>query len=224
MRPFAAAVLSSALAGLCAARPQQVLQAFSNVKVPVILGVMSRCPDAILCEGVFDQVLDAVGDKVDISLSFLGKANSTEPSGVSCLHGRQECTGNIQELCVAKYAPDAWWRLVICLDNLGKERIGTEEGLVQCAKTVDLDLDQSGISQCISGPEGASLLQASVRQSEQLGIRSSCTILINGAVRCVHDGTWKECNGGYEVSDFVESINEEYDALNPKSVDSLSSL
>lgn len=45
----------------------------TNVKVPVVLGVMSRCPDAILCESVFDQVLKEVADKVDLSLTFIGR-------------------------------------------------------------------------------------------------------------------------------------------------------
>ena len=44
-----------------------------DVKVPVVLGVMSRCPDALLCEAVWDRVLQRVGDKVDISLSFIAK-------------------------------------------------------------------------------------------------------------------------------------------------------
>jgi hypothetical protein len=33
---------------------------------------MSRCPDAVACETVFDKVLERVGDKVDISLAFIG--------------------------------------------------------------------------------------------------------------------------------------------------------
>lgn len=44
-----------------------------DVKVPVVLGVMSRCPDTVLCEAVWDRVLQRVGDKVDISLSFIAK-------------------------------------------------------------------------------------------------------------------------------------------------------
>ena len=44
-----------------------------DVKVPVVLGVMSRCPDAQLCESVFEQVLRKVDKKVDISLTFIGK-------------------------------------------------------------------------------------------------------------------------------------------------------
>lgn len=42
-------------------------------KVPVVLGVMSRCPDAILCESVFNEVLTKVGDKVDLSLTYVAK-------------------------------------------------------------------------------------------------------------------------------------------------------
>ena len=45
----------------------------NHVRVPVLLGVMSRCPDALLCESVFDGVLKHTWDIVDISLSFIGK-------------------------------------------------------------------------------------------------------------------------------------------------------
>ena len=41
-------------------------------KVPVTLGVMSGCPDAILCESVFDRVIERVADKIDLQLTFIG--------------------------------------------------------------------------------------------------------------------------------------------------------
>lgn len=44
-----------------------------DVKVPVVLGVMSACPDALLCESVFDRVLKRVGNKIDLSLTFIGQ-------------------------------------------------------------------------------------------------------------------------------------------------------
>lgn len=53
---------------------QVILQeARTNVKVPVTLGVMSRCPDAILCESVFDEVVKHTIDKIDLSLTFIGR-------------------------------------------------------------------------------------------------------------------------------------------------------
>lgn len=50
-----------------------------GIRVPVLLGVMSRCPDALLCESIFDSVLKQTWDIVDISLSFVGKCVSLSP-------------------------------------------------------------------------------------------------------------------------------------------------
>lgn len=51
-----------------------VLHGFdADTKVPVELGVMSRCPDALLCESVFNDVLRKVSDKVDLSLRYVAK-------------------------------------------------------------------------------------------------------------------------------------------------------
>ena len=82
MTPLSLAVSLFALAAYVVASPQLVVQdelqtPYSSptveTKVPVILGVMSRCPDAVLCEAVFDQVLKKVGDKVDLSLTFVAQ-------------------------------------------------------------------------------------------------------------------------------------------------------
>ena len=45
----------------------------ADYKVPVELGVMSRCPDALLCENVFDHVLQRVPNKVDLTLRYIAK-------------------------------------------------------------------------------------------------------------------------------------------------------
>lgn len=34
---------------------------------------MSKCPDALLCESVFDQVIQKVGDKTDLALLYVAK-------------------------------------------------------------------------------------------------------------------------------------------------------
>ena len=46
---------------------------YHDIKVPIELGVMSRCPDALLCEFVFDQVLHKVANKVDLALRYIAK-------------------------------------------------------------------------------------------------------------------------------------------------------
>jgi hypothetical protein len=49
------------------------LARLDDVRVPVILGVMSRCPDALLCEAVFDQVLNKVIGIIDLKLNYVGQ-------------------------------------------------------------------------------------------------------------------------------------------------------
>ncbi|KAF6762622.1 hypothetical protein DFP72DRAFT_876365 [Ephemerocybe angulata] len=196
--------------------------ALADVKVPVQLGVMSRCPDALLCESLFNEVLPEVLDKVNMSLVYVAKFDpSDDIFGVKCLHGVEECAGNAQQLCVKKYAPrENWWEFVQCQNYQGRAKIGLPEVALQCAKTAGIDWRSSGVGKCAgfdgsgTGEEGVDLLRQSVELGQDLGITKSCTVLINGRKVCVHDGTWKECEGGHEKSDFVKLIEDEYRRLN----------
>lgn len=202
--------------------------AYNAVKVPVILGVMSRCPDALLCETVFDQVLPQVADKVDLSLSFIGTINASEPDfGVTCMHGRDECAGNVHELCAMKYTSTAeWWEFVQCQNYQGRDKIGLAKTALQCARSANIDWEQSGVGECAGldgsgkGEEGIKLLKESVTGSQLIGIKKSCTVVINGKQVCIHDGTWKECENGHTVQDFVRQIEEEYQKLNDNETES----
>lgn len=79
--PMLFSTIVSLLPVLVAANPHIVLNdqsiiadnAFSDIKVPVQLGVMSKCPDALLCEATFNNVLAQVWDKVDLSLVYIAK-------------------------------------------------------------------------------------------------------------------------------------------------------
>ncbi|KAG1866631.1 hypothetical protein DFJ58DRAFT_769982 [Suillus subalutaceus] len=190
-----------------------------NMKVPVVLGVMSRCPDAILCESVFNRVLQRVGQKVEISLSFIAKPNASEPYGVTCMHGQAECAGNVQELCAAKYHTTAeWWSFMQCQNFQGSDNIGTPETALNCANAAGIDWENGKAGRCAGkdgrGTEGIQLLQQSARDSIAAGIQKSCTIIINGQQVCIRDGTWYDCEGGHSPGDFIRQINEEYDRLN----------
>jgi len=166
-----------------------------NIRVPVQLGVMSRCPDALLCESRFNQVLDKVSDKVDLSLVYVAKypnssdheftlialsyrLDSSQPDfGVWCMHGPDECAGNIQQLCVAKYAPpENWWEFVQCQNYQGRENIGDSDLALKCAKTARIDWENGGAGYCAGldgsgrGREGVQLLKESASLGQELGI------------------------------------------------------
>ncbi|GAA5979811.1 hypothetical protein JCM10908_003054 [Rhodotorula pacifica] len=132
---FALAGLAAVSLALSAALPPASDQiAFSSpsyfandsyTKVPLTLGVMSRCPDAILVETLFDRVLErktslsllgdgamrreddapgTVAGLVDLRLEYIANKNTSALYDVTCKHGDIECRGNIQQLCAA----DLW--------------------------------------------------------------------------------------------------------------------
>ncbi len=53
------------------ARPVQQSWSSTSRRVPVTLGVMSRCPDALLCETLFDNVIPRVAEKIDLSFAYV---------------------------------------------------------------------------------------------------------------------------------------------------------
>ncbi|KXN86262.1 hypothetical protein AN958_10124 [Leucoagaricus sp. SymC.cos] len=224
------AITTLLLSALAAAVPRIILHdqtQSSNIvptdaKVSVQLGVMSKCPDALLCEATFNTVLEKVKYKMDLSLVYIARFDDSDPDfGVTCLHGPEECAGNVQQLCVNRYATkEQWWDFVQCQNFGGKDAIGKPEVALRCAGAAQIDWETSGAGRCAGldgsskGLEGVQLLHESVKLGQTLNITTSCTILISARKICVHDSTWKECEGGHTVNDFVRQINEEYDRLN----------
>ena len=159
-------------------------------RVNVTLGVMSRCPDALACEAAFDKVLERVNTKTHLSMTYIGSLPKTKQSpryGVECMHGDQECLGNIQQLCVQDalnprrasedfdLSPSAaqkkWWSFIQCQNYAGIPSIGSEDLAKRCLKLIDgPDWDKDGISDCINGKKGRKLLKDSVANTHSLNI------------------------------------------------------
>lgn len=104
--------------------------------------------------------------------------SSDSEFGVKCLHGPDECAGNVQQLCAAKYAPAVnWWEFVQCQNFQGREKIGTPEVALNCAKTAGIDWEYSGVGECSGmdgsgrGEEGVRLLQESVNTTQRRSIQ-----------------------------------------------------
>lgn len=144
------------------------------------------------------------------------------------MHGPEECAGNVQQLCVNKYAPfKNWWEFVMCQNYQGREYIGEPDVALKCANIAGIDWETSGAGQCAGldgsgkGSEGVGLLKESVLLTEQMNLRcvlsmlypdnrsetsilnrTSCTVVINGRAVCVHDEIWKNC----EVSSIQQAL------------------
>jgi hypothetical protein len=106
------------------------------------------------------------------------RLNASDPEfGVTCLHGRDECAGNVQQLCAIKYTPmKIWWEFVTCQNYEGKDKIGRPDVALKCARTAKIDWDDSGVGRCAgldgsgTGEEGVQLLQENVKDTEALAI------------------------------------------------------
>jgi len=162
-----------------------------------------------------------------LNLTYVAQLDPSAPDfGVECMHGPDECAGNVHQLCVAKYTNQRnWWSFVQCQNYQGRDQVGKPEVALKCAKAVGIDWVESGAGECAGldgsgrGAEGVKLLQDSVQVTKSLEIEKSCTILINGRQVCIHDGEWKECQAGHYPSDFIRQINNAYERLNSKNYD-----
>ncbi|BEJ12638.1 hypothetical protein CspHIS471_0210980 [Cutaneotrichosporon sp. HIS471] len=126
-------------------------------RVNVSLFVMSRCPDARICETVFEEVLkqDHILSKIDLAIDYLGHIDEAAPYGVECMHGDLECAGNAHQLCVRAHAPlDKFYATLSCMNYANFPGvIGTTALTRKCADTAGIDWWRSGIGACIEGKE-----------------------------------------------------------------------
>ena len=56
-----------------------LLSTTEEMRVPVLLGVMSNCPDALYCERTFDDVLAQVGPLVDLDVTYIARSAPSFP-------------------------------------------------------------------------------------------------------------------------------------------------
>jgi Gamma interferon inducible lysosomal thiol reductase (GILT) len=109
------------------------------------------------------------------------RLNDADPDfGVTCMHGVEECRGNVQELCAMHVADtqEDWWNFVQCLNFEGREDVGDPGLAERCAgltyvpwyDETDGARTRTGIKSCAEGQQGKDLLKASVIQTQRLGI------------------------------------------------------
>jgi hypothetical protein len=84
-----------------------------------------------------------------------------------------------------------------------------------CALEHSLDFNK--INACISDEDlhGINLLRKSAEHSREMNVTISCTVRLDGKVRCVRDGgVWEDCEGGSEVQDLVRDVEDLYNEAN----------
>jgi hypothetical protein len=142
-------------------------------KVHLELALMSRCEhgnDLLLS---LPDFLEKMGDRVELSISYLGKVN--DDGTLSCPHGQPEIEGNAVQLCAAEHFPDGYLSMSVCMAG---DVEAIPDNWKSCAQ--EAGLDTAAIETCASGEEGLELLKASFAHSMQIGARASPDVIVNG--------------------------------------------
>lgn len=161
---------------------------------------------------MFEEVFATKGisDKVSLQMQYIGTLNSSEPLGVSCMHGEAECLGDAHQLCLHKYLSLQDFYANIACQNYQSfpGHIGSLDLTRQCADASGVDWKEGGVGRCIErkqkyglGIEGRKLLRENVKRTVESGVKKSCTVLIGstmvkgGERRCAVDGgVWQGCD------------------------------
>jgi len=171
-------------------------------KVTVDLHVMSICPDAVFCENTFSDVLEQVGEIVELTTQYIATITG---SSFTCKHGDRECEGNRVQLCARAEYPDPaqWFNFILCQDERYQLIPANTES---CAN--NLHLNATTITSCASSERGSELLRTSIALTDSRSITKSCSVVINNQLVCIRDGgQWYSCPNG---TDFVGQICNAY--------------
>jgi predicted DsbA family dithiol-disulfide isomerase len=160
--------------------------------------VMSQCPYGVQAVNGVKDAVDKLGADVDFQIDFIG--NATPDGNLSSMHGPNEVTGDITQLCAMKYAPAKYLNMIACQNKNYREIATNWE---QCATEIGAPMDK--MRACVSGPEGKKLLTDSFQRSQQRGATGSPTIYIGG----------KQYSGQRKPNDFVRAICAEYKDKKP---------
>lgn len=165
--------------------------------VKVEFFVMSQCPFGVQVEQGIKDTLDKLGPDVDFKVDFIGSNNNGQ---LSSMHGPDEVTGDIVQLCVVKHAPGAFVNFLACQNKAPKEVARNWEGCL-----TELKVPVADVKTCLEGAEGKQLLTDSFARAAARGAQGSPTMFVNN----------KPYNGRRGPLDFLRGICAEYTGAKP---------
>jgi len=139
----------------------------------VDLFVMSQCPYGVQAEEALFPALDRLDAHTRFRLHFIGGVG--EDGSLDSMHGEDELTGDLLQICTAEKAPAKLRPLVLCMNQDASAIPGN---FLECARS--LGIDPAPVTACAEGDEGRRLLGQSFRLAEGMGIGGSPTLLLAG--------------------------------------------
>ncbi len=170
-------ILSPSIVGQYIESPKMIGR--EKIEGKLDLFAMSECPYGVMAENNMEEVLNTFGDNIDFSIHFIASDNGD--GTFSSLHGQKEVDENIRQVCVMEHNNAEFFSYLMCQNanyNAGTDLDTTWEA---CAS--DNSIDTATIQACFEGDEGAELLRANIELTNELGIGSSPTFLINNQIQ-----------------------------------------
>ncbi|MCK4808492.1 MAG: thioredoxin domain-containing protein [Candidatus Aenigmarchaeota archaeon] len=170
-------ILSPSIVGQYIESPKMIGR--EKIEGKLDLFAMSECPYGVMAENNMEEVLNTFGDNIDFSIHFIASDNGD--GTFSSLHGQKEVDENIRQVCVMEHNNAEFFSYLMCQNanyNAGTDLDTTWEA---CAE--DNSIDTATIQACYTGDEGAELLRANIELTNELGIGSSPTFLINNQIQ-----------------------------------------
>jgi len=162
------------------------------------LFVMAKCPYGIQVENALVPVKQKLGDGLNISVNYIGKGS---PGSLTSMHGPDEVTGDIAQLCADNQMPKGNFDFIACMDK-DPRSIGTN--WKDCGIQLGLDLD--ALTTCVNGDDGQKMLADSFQEADKRGAHGSPTMFLDG----------KPYTGGRRSNDFMRTICGTYGADAPQ--------
>jgi hypothetical protein len=187
---------------------------------PNFWGRAHQCPDAKACEEAFpysslSTIINmnvrprnsppAQPTQTGPQLYYIGDTSATP---ATCMHGPNECLGNKEQMCardLSTTSTDAWYCFVLCQDKSQSKIPSNGES---CA--TECGIDWKKVSTCYKADAAEAALVKSMEHSDEMGINACCTMYMDNKLRCVHDGSWKQCTGGHTTADFIKTVCDAY--------------
>lgn len=150
------------------------------IKPQVELFVMSYCPYAVDAEKELLPFFSKYIDAIDFKLRFIVNKKARSADAVdenpefTSLHGETELIENLRQMVIAELYPDQFFDYLLCrADHL-------KEAWTLCAEKVGLDVTK--IASMVDSPQARQRFLQEVERKEELGIRGSPTLVIDGRV------------------------------------------
>jgi len=132
--------------------------------------VVSYCPFGLQMQRIMAEIVENIPSLADnIKIRYMGDVVDGK---VTAMHGEQEATENLRQICIREEQADKYWDYVSCFM---KERDAVDSCLTEAG------VDESMLDACMEdGGKGVEYAQEDFDLQDQYGVTGSPTLILNG--------------------------------------------